>query len=169
MRQGEVVLLNDGEQFVCRQLAKMRHENNRKADVKNSKIGGQSDEVTDLEGIGAEMAFCLLFNVYPDLSISPRSSMEGQDDGDLILHNGKTVDVKATRYLTGKLIAVPWKVSKVDYFALMVGEFPQYEFKGLMRSDELLKESRLGTLGHGPTFIASQRELKDLEELEQNA
>jgi hypothetical protein len=53
----------------------------------------------------------------------------------------------------------------VDLFALMVGEFPIYEFKGFMKRDELLQEKRLGSLGHGPTYIAKQDELVEFCDL----
>lgn len=166
-RIGDAVTLDDGEQMVCKVLAKLRHQNNRKEAVKNSRIGGQSDEATDLEGIGSELAFSKLWNLYPDLSIFIRSSLKGEDEGDNILHTGQSVDVKATRYATGKLVAVPWKKMKVDLFALMVGVFPKYTFKGFMRSEELLQEKRLGTLGHGPTYIAYQNELRDIDKLDE--
>lgn len=162
---GDKTQLNETEQALCRAIAKKRYSNNRKSSVKNSKIGGQSNEFTDLEGIGSELAFCKLFNVYPDFSIEPRSSLAGEDTGDATLRDGRTVDVKATKYSFGRLVAVPWKQPHVDLFALMVGRFPEYEFRGFMKKDELLKDSRLGTLGHGPTYIAEQKELKNLVEV----
>lgn len=162
---GTEITLNEGEQQACRLIARLRFENNRKKDVKNAKIGDQSDENTDLEGFGAEMAFCRLFNVVPDLSIHTRSSQDGSDGHDVVLPDGKTVDIKATKYETGKLLAVRWKAASVDYYALMIGTFPTYSFRGFLESEELLKPSRLGSLGHGETFIAKQTELKPLEQL----
>jgi len=162
-RIGTRVELNSGDQIVCKVLAKLRHQNNRSKNVKNSKIGDQSDEMTDLQGIGAEVAFCRLFNIFPDLSIHTRSTQE--DTGDAVLPTGETVDVKATHYPTGRLLAVPWKLPKVDLFSLMVGKFPIYTFKGFMRSSELIKPVRLGDLGHGNTYIATQDELKELDKV----
>jgi hypothetical protein len=151
------VALNPQEQTVCRALAKKRHANNRKAGTPNAKRGPQSNEQTDLEGIGAEFAFAKLFNLYPDLSIEPRTA--DTDTGDCTLRDGRAVDVKATQYKTGKLIAVPWKKSGVQLYALMTGVFPTYTFRGFMEATELLREERLGTLGYGPTHIAHQEEL----------
>ena len=65
-----VVTLNDAEQRLARYLARQRYESNRNQGVTNNRVGPQSDEVTDLEGIAAEIAFCKLFNVYPDLEHS---------------------------------------------------------------------------------------------------
>jgi hypothetical protein len=151
------VKLDAVEQELARLVAKKRYESNRKKGVKNSKIGKQSDEETDLEGIAAEIAFCKLMNVFPDLSIYTRNS--SQDDGDVTV-NGFRVDVKTTKYHTGRLVAVPWKKPNVDYFALIVGSFPTYELKGFMRSEELLTKSRLKDLGYGKVYAASQSELE---------
>lgn len=165
---GSPISLNEGEQFVCKFLAKKRFENNRKRGIKNSRIGDQNDEITDLNGLGAEFSFCKLFNIYPDLSIFIRSSKQGEDLGDTVLNDGRTVDVKTTTYTNGKLLAVPWKQNKVDLFVLMVGDFPNYVFKGFMKSEILINTNRLGNLGHGPTYIAYQQELKEIEKIEES-
>mgnify|MGYP001587368885 FL=1 len=154
--------LNDIEQDFCKILAKARFENNRDSSIKNSKIGPQSNADTDLEGIAAEIAFCKLFNIYPDFSIFIRSSTKDTDKYDVVLANGKTVDIKTTKYKTGKLLAVSWKKASSDYTVLMVGQFPNYEFKGAIETKELLKKERLGNLGYGETYIATQNELKEL-------
>ena len=160
---GTKIKLNESEQAICVDIAKKRFDNNRKSNVKNSKIGEQSDYVTDLEGFAAEMAFSKIFNVYPDFSVETRNANE--DQGDCVVNN-KIVDVKTTKYKTGKLLAVKWKASNTDLYALMIGEFPSYTFKGFMTSKELLKEKRIGSLGHGNTYIAEQSELVELDEIE---
>ena len=62
----------------------------------------------------------------------------------------------------------PWKANNVELYALMIGEFPVYTFKGFMRREDLLKEERLGNLGYGQTYIAQQHELCELSELMEN-
>jgi len=156
------IILSDTELSICKTIAELRYANNRKFGVRNSKIGAQSDEETDFEGICAELAFCKLYNLYPDFTVFTRNTET--DAGDVIF-NGRSVDVKTTKYLTGKLLAAPWKKATGDLFALMVGTSPTYTFKGFMKQSELLKDSRLGDLGHGLTFIAYQNELKDFMEL----
>lgn len=150
------IVLNDTEQRLAKYLAKKRFEHNRKSHTTNARIGPQSDEETDLEGIGAEIAYCKLMNVFPDTNIDERPA------NDCILKNGKTVDVKTTKYKNGHLIAVCKKAKmeeQPDIYALMVGVFPKYRFAGMMDSKELLKEERLKDLGYGPTFAAKQQEL----------
>ena len=151
-----VIVLNKVEQQLARTVAKLRHENNRNDNVYNAKIGPQSNADTDLEGIAAEIAYCKLMNVYPDLDID-----KGRPDWDAILKNGATVDVKATIYPNGKLLARPIKSMKPpDLYALMVGKFPKYALAGHMSAEELLVPDRIGSLGYGATYIARQSELE---------
>jgi hypothetical protein len=159
------IILSKIEQNICSVISEFRHLNNRNNNIKNSKMGKKSDQEMDLEGISAEFAFCKLFNLYPDLTIDIRSSINETDNGDATLPSGHTVDVKVTHHLNGKLIAVPWKKANVDLFALIVGKSPEYTFKGFMKSKELLKDSRLGDLGYGKTYIAEQNELKEFKDL----
>lgn len=159
-----IIELSEIEQNLAKIIAQKRFSNNRNNNIKNSKRGSQSDETTDLEGIAAEIAFCKIHNIYPDFTIFTRSTKS--DKGDARLANGMTVDIKTTKYINGKLIAVPWKEPNVDLFALMVGTFPKYEFKGFMQKLELLNPKRLGNLGYGETYIAYQHELElDLKKI----
>jgi hypothetical protein len=157
------VTLSVVEQAIVKGVAKQRFNNNRANGVYNAKIGDQSNYDTDIEGFGAELAFCRLHNLYPDFSISPRSTNEDQGDAILPIPNG-IVDVKGTKYPTGKLITPTWKSKDaVDVYALMVGEFPNYIFKGFMKSSDLMVSGRIGDMGYGKkSFIASQDELIDL-------
>jgi hypothetical protein len=154
---GTEVTLSEVEQKIARFIAKSRFQNNRNQLVNNSKIGDQSDELTDLEGVAGEVAFCKLFNLYPDFSIQVRASCDDKADANLC---GLLIDVKTTMYRSGKLLAAIWKTdSKADVFALMTGEFPNYVFCGFMDRTELLRPERIGNLGHGDTYIAEQIEL----------
>ena len=157
MKKNISLTLNDGEQQICKLIAKARFNNNRNNNVKNSKVGEQSNEFTDLEGIGGEVAFCKMVNAFPDFSIHVRNATE--DKGDLVVNN-VTIDVKTTKYKNGKLLAVPWKKSNVELYVLMVGEFPTYTYKGSMFAKDLLIPERIGNLGRGDTYIAEQKDLK---------
>jgi len=150
-----IITLNTAEQKLARYLAAERQAYARKNGVKDCKIGTQSGEETDLEGIAAEIAFAKMHNCYPDLEIGHRPP------DDCMLHSGRSVDVKATRHAAGKLIAVRWKTESVDSFALMIGSFPSYRFAGMMTAKELLSADRLGTLPGGKvvSYLANQSEL----------
>lgn len=148
--------LNEIEQRLVKYIAKSRFEVNRNNNVTNSRKGGQSDYLTDLDGFGGEFAFCKLFNIYPDLEVKVTS--QETDQGDCLLNNFK-IDVKTTKYKTGKLICALWKNRAVDYYALMVGEFPQYEFKGFAKANDVKKEENIVDLGHGKVFALPQSKL----------
>jgi hypothetical protein len=113
-------------------------------------------------GFGAELAFCKMFNCYPDFDIRPR---QGTADCSRF---GEAIDVKATTYARGRLLAVPRKeVLAADTYALMIVEWAYREddpdavfrFAGFARAAELLAPERLTDLGHGPTFALDQSHL----------
>ena len=155
------VVLDEIEQLISKAIAKKRYENNRKKNIEDKKIGKQTNAATDIEGFGAEMAFCKLFNVFPDFSVFVRSTKSDKGDAELHVING-VVDVKSTKYLDGRLLTPDYKEKGVvDLYALMIGEFPKYVFKGFMTSAELMQDHRIGDMGYGKkSYIAAQSELK---------
>lgn len=152
----KTVILNDIEQKIVQYIARSRFEINRQNGVKNSRKGKQSDHLTDLDGFGGEFAFCKLFNLYPDLEVKVTS--QETDSGDCIL-NGYRIDIKTTKYKTGKLICALWKNDEIDYYALMVGEFPKYEFKGFAKASDVKKEENIVNLGRGKLYAVDQKML----------
>jgi len=161
---GLTVRLSAVEMRLCEHVTKVRIKTNTSNKVSDKKISKDEELQLELEGYGAEVAFCRLFNVFPDMSTHSRSSET--DIGDAFLPCGRAVDVKATKYPNGKLLAPLWKKDEIDLYALMVGQYPEYTFRGFMSKDELRREERIGSLGHGPTYIAFQNELKELSELQ---
>jgi hypothetical protein len=47
----------------------------------------------------------------------------------------------------------------------MVGEFPEYEFKGFIKTEELMKEENLKDLGYGLTYCIEQEKLLELDKV----
>ena len=151
-----IIELNKHEAEICMMLAKARYECARGNSVENRKIGPQSNWETDLNGIGSEFAFCKMINVYPDMSIYPRKGGH-----DCVTHKNKKINVKSTKYKTGRLLTkMDTNPKDSDYFVLMVGEFPSYEFKGYIESEELIQEKNIIDLGHGPGYGIEQERLK---------
>ena len=147
-----VVLLNETEQIIAKILAERRYKNNRARGVVDRQIGGQSSEETDLNGLGAEMAFAKMFNVYPDLGDVP-----GKEDG--ITRKGYTYDVKTTKYKNGRLLAVMSKqIEDCNLYVLMIGEFPSYRIVGYARAEDLLSGNYIDDLGRGPGHAMKQTE-----------
>lgn len=153
--------LNAVEQRIAKHMAKSRYETSRAAGIKNNRKGPQSDYETDLEGFGSELAAAKLLNVWPDLDL------DVIPDHDLMF-NGKTIDVKSTKYKTGRLCAGLHKVNKsCDYYMLMVGSFPSYRFAGIAAKEELLNQKNIMNLGWGELFALDQDKLNSLKVLKE--
>tara|TARA_B100000959_G_scaffold265428_1_gene306934 strand:- start:418 stop:924 length:507 start_codon:yes stop_codon:yes gene_type:complete len=160
---GETIKLEKPEQSICRKIASLRYGNAREKGIYNKKVGKQSNEMTDLEGFGGELAFCKGFNLFPDFTVWTRGTET--DIGDAKLPCGLTVDVKTTVYPTGRLTAALWKNETVDLFALMTGNFPEYIFRGFLEQKKLMKKEMIGDLGRGPLYMADQSILKSLPQI----
>lgn len=153
---GDTITLNDGEQLICRTFADLRYSSNRENGVTNKKMGPQSNEFTDLNGIGGELAFSLLLNVSFDMSIEPRQGGE-----DCTSHNGKKIDVKTTKYPNGMLLAtLSTDPGDSDYHALMTGWFPTYTFQGYCETSKLIDDSNRVDLGRGEGYGVTQQQLR---------
>jgi hypothetical protein len=148
-----IIPLSNIEQAIAKSIARLRHQNARDKGIKNSKIGSQSNEETDLEGIGAELAFCKMFNIYPDLQV------DHLPEEDALLRTGQKVDVKTTKYERGHLIVALWKKHKMDLYSLMVGKFPLYRFAGVIPAEKVFLPSNLKNFGYGNSYAVKQSEL----------
>lgn len=159
--KSHTIKLTDSEIRICEWLAKNRYANNRQSSVTDRKIGPQSCDETDIEGICGEFAFCKSMGIYPDMSVSVRKN--GHD----FLHNGKRLDIKTTKYQNGKLLAVSSKtVSDVDSYVLVIGKRPSYLIAGWCKSEDLIREENLIDLGYGTTYCLPQNKLsKNLSEI----
>ena len=154
------IKLTDSEVKICEWLGKSRYQNNRVASVLDKKIGPQSCDITDLDGICGEFAFCKAFNLYPDMSLEPRKG--GFD----LVWNGKKIDIKTTRYKTGKLLATKdKKLEDSDIYALIIKNDQNYTIAGWCYCEELIKNSNLVDLGYGLTYCLSQEKLRNISDL----
>lgn len=154
------VTLGAVEQELAISIARHRHESNAANGIKTKKVASRDDYAIHLEGAGGEVAFALTWNIFPGTAIKAcSSSKNGTDDGDCILFGFK-IDVKTAK--SGRLLAFAQKqLNVVDFYALMIGTFPTYEFRGFMAEAELLRPERIQRLRQDlpPTFVAEQSEL----------
>jgi hypothetical protein len=158
------VTLNDQEQVIAKALARKRHQTARSAGVANARMGPQSDEQTDLEGLAAEIAFCKLHNVFPDFSLYARKGGADCRVPDWAGEPGRTigVDVKQTCYPNGRLLVRLTKDPldpEVQAFALMVGTFPAYRYAGYYPAHLVFDPANVKDLGRGPGYVIEQSRL----------
>jgi len=161
-RQDTLVSLNEAEKEIGSILAKKRYEQARNNNIEQTVPVKTWDVLEyDREGIFAEMAFCKIADVYPQLvfTIAVMSVKMGADYGD-VFYKGKNIDVKSTTHEKGKLIANV-KNDNVDYYALMVGKEGEYRLAGLMKAQILCQEERYGlhNIFKRACFKADQSEL----------
>lgn len=151
------ITLTDSERQVAEFIAQRRFDSNREKNISNNRKGPQSDYETDLEGMASELAAAKALNVWPDLT----EEIQVHD----LTYNGVTIDVKATKYQTGRLIAGRQKKNKAcDYYMLLVGECPTYDIKGFAKREDLLSEDTITDLGWGKLHALTQDKLTSLSD-----
>ena len=160
---GQTISLTYAERKLAQFVAKNRNGNNRHFNVTNLKISSSDAATVDLEGMCGEIAFCKLFNVYPDLDTD---RMPPHPFHDCVIGNGLRIDVKTTKYENGKLLVDSRKgkekTDSVDFYALMIGVFPgPYSFRGFIARHLLIQPHKLGLLCGYKSYIAEQSELTD--------
>lgn len=115
----------------------------------------------DILGLVSEIAWAKAMSVYPDLSIQPRS---GSVDSVI---DGIKIDIKATPRPDGRLLATPKKNSDpADIYVLAIVKEHVVDFVGYAWADELLHQSTLINLGHGPTHALSQSQLRPVTDMQ---
>mgnify|MGYP001826134759 CR=1 FL=1 len=150
------ITLNLAERKLAEYLAKCRYTQARENGRVDQKVGKQSNWQTDLEGIGAELAYCKLFNLYPDTETTGHTP-----DEDAVHHTGQSVDVKATKYKSGHLVAVLGKAEHpAEHYCMMIGTFPHYRFAGYVHHEKLFRDENIKDLGHGPGYALGQDQLE---------
>jgi hypothetical protein len=149
------ITLDSYERKIVTEIAMDRQKNNIDRGSRSYKMGGGDDLLINIEGTGGEFAFCKLKNIYPDMTIDHPIPF------DCYINGHGYIDVKTTKKTNGMLLVGVWKSRSIpDYYALMVGEFPNYEFKGFFPGEEVFKPENLVNLGHGETYGIEQDRLK---------
>lgn len=160
--------LGKNEQKICESIARMRYDNARDKGFNNKlsdTLFTKSYKDVDVDGVGSEMAAAKILNVYYDVETDFQAHELPTHD---LICNGKTVDVKTTKYRTGRLIIMPHKKNdQCDLYLLVVGEFPEYTAVGYATYDEIVQEENWGDpFGRGkPAYFLDQHKLTPVEEL----
>lgn len=147
-----VVELTDHEQRIAKWIARERQASNERAGVVDRKVTPNYSALGIHEiGFGGELAFCKLFNLYPDFEIGPR---RGSVDCERF---GETIDVKTRA--GGDLLVLPRKATlAANVYALMIVDWPRFQFVGFARGEDIFR-TPLVDLGYGPTHAIPQGDL----------
>lgn len=127
-------------------IAAQRTKQNRAANRSAAIQGAGSNEHYDRIGMRGELAFCKLFNVYPDLSWADFDPTT--DKGDCYVSHWGYVDVKTTERADGNLVITANKKPKPGaYFSLMLA-LPDNRFEcyGLIKQEDALSPANLKQL-----------------------
>lgn len=150
------VVLDDAEAYIATWVGEQRQASNDRARVRDGRIDpNRSSSALHVHGFGGELAFCKLFNVYPDFTIGPR---RGGADCERF---GQAIDVKSTEHVRGHLLAVTSKsVLAADVYALMIDNWPAFRFVGFAPAADLLRDGARKNMGHAVGYALEQNDLK---------
>lgn len=148
------VTLSSSEMSMCNILGNMRHMVNRAGKTVDRQKGNQSALDIDMDGVIAEYAFCRHWNIFFDLSSQARS---GSYD---CLLNNKRIDIKSTRYATGRLIKTLKPNPDIDIYVLAIIDGNTVSFPGWISSENFIQEQNILNLSNkGDCYAMTQDQL----------
>jgi hypothetical protein len=149
------VNLTDSELFICRTLGVMRRSEAMHK-VSDQQMGNQGKRDIDIDGMVAEFCVAKIMNLCPDLTIGIRNG-----GADLISRNQKTIDVKSTRHVNGRLLATLKKAEDpCDIYVLVIVDDKGGNVVGWAKKEMLFKEENKSDLGYGIGYALTQSQLK---------
>jgi hypothetical protein len=94
-------------------------------------------------------------NLHPDLSVVNQSLTH-----DCVARDGKTIDVKTTRYESGRLLVTPNKKdSATQIYVLVVGTAPSFNVIGYAPKEEVFADRNYRELNGRWSYILEQSQL----------
>jgi hypothetical protein len=158
MTAQNTITLTPEEVTLVRIIASLKAGVSRSMHVPDAKRDPRDGFDLDLLGVAGELAFAKRFNLYPDLTFSPRSLGH-----DFLTAKGKTVDVKTTDRQDGRLLVTPKKKAEPsDVYFLICGDVPRFELKGYATAEQVFDDGNLVNLGRGDCYAVEQKDLKPI-------
>jgi len=158
-----IITLNEAEIRLAAFVGKKRHLCSRANGIVDRQFGDQDKFQIDIDGCMGEIALCKHLNIYPDLDAKPVG--QATDRGDCE-YRGLAIDVKTTRYKTGRLPCALWKNNMVDVYVLMIADgSPSLRCAGWAYAAELKRQENIKDLGRGELYIMEQNQLTDIQYL----
>jgi len=156
------IILTKSEERLAKFLGTARFKWSRKNKYKATIYGKMGDKglKNDIDSMGAELAFCRLFNVYPDMDPQRAKPLV-----DATLPSGLTVDVKQTSYKNGHLAPKAMSRSEpCDIYALVIGTVPHFNYVGWLDYEAVFQKHKLTRVLNGrkliyPVYATPQSEL----------
>lgn len=150
------VELTPSDMMLINIIGRNRSLISRAGKIKDVKQGSQDGIDGDILGYTAEHAWAKHWNLFPDFQFTNRS---GSPDGKI----GKcSYDIKATKYLDGKLICTLKENHSVDIYVLAIVDKNKVTFVGYALTEELRLKENITDLGHGDTYALAQSKLRSL-------
>jgi hypothetical protein len=159
VKYGQVYKLNETEKELIIDMANRLEIQDRSYFKNNYKIDkSMMFRDMNINGFGAELAFCKLCNTKFDSSTNKKENHF--NNFDTILNTGLSVDVKQTKYKSGKLLVrIGKEEKKVDIYSLMIGEFPSYTFMGFAYYNDIISNNNIITINNKKTYALNQYQL----------
>jgi hypothetical protein len=146
--------LSEAELFICRTLGVMRRSTAMHK-VVDQQMGNQDTWAIDIDGMIGEFCVAKFLNLCPDLTIGIRKG-----GADLVTSRGKTIDVKTTRHVNGKLLATLKKIdSQCDLYILVIVNDFGGDIIGWASKEKLFNDENKTDLGHGVGYSLTQSQL----------
>jgi len=159
LKYGATYILDKIDQDIIIKMSDRICGQKRKHFVDNFQVDKSlSLNTLNVEGFGAELAFCRLQGVPFDSTTIERESHFNKVDA--TLKNNMTVDVKWTKYRAGHLaVRIGKELKYVNMYALIIGNFPSYWFAGWATYEDTIKEENKKNLGKGFGYCLNQSQL----------
>jgi hypothetical protein len=163
------MFLTEDEVKFANLIGSKRNSTNRKLQVTDSRYKRTDPLEIDQLGARAELAIHKFCNQYPEdmFMFKPLSKANKTDLGDIFIE-GLGVDVKATKYKTGKLLANIGPIPDIAIFGLIIeNNINEYDLKGFMTAHDLYDEKRIEVVGRR-VYAAHQKDLLDFDDAVKN-
>jgi len=150
------VNLDNGEVLMATMIGLMRNSVSRAAHIQDGKRGNLDPQTMDIDGMGAEVAFCKHMNLYPDFSLCPQKLTF-----DCLTKEGNKVDVKQTHYPDGRLLVLPEKKNaETTHYVLVTGKIPKFKIVGYAEKEQVFQDKNLKEMRGKKVYMIDQPDLQ---------
>ena len=154
-RSPSVITLEPWEVSLAQFLGNLRQGLSSANGARDPKQAQEDPYFIHVLGVGGELAFARMRNLYPLLNFLPTKG-----GADTFARDGKTTDVKTTTRKDGSLlVGTNKKEDPCDYYVLMIADFPKFTCKGWASKEDIFQDCNRRDLGHGPVYVVNQNKL----------